>query len=121
MSGQDAPDPRAAEPGARPGAFRVIRRVPIVTYCEEVLLETDDWLAAHAKVMDSMPHIFSPDQELPHVVGVHPTHVFADGECLRCGACNNGSYGSHAPCGTEFPTSLAAMVEDWRCAGGGRS
>lgn len=101
-------------------AFRVAQRVPVVTYVERVLLETDDWLEAEAEAQAGRSRVVSPDQELPVVVGTHPTHNFSHGErCANdgCGSYNNGSCGSHAPCGHDFRAegkSLHRLIEDWR-------
>lgn len=95
----------------------MIERVPVVTYVERVLLETDDWLEAEAEA--SRYRVVSADQELPQVKGTHPTHDFTGGQMCANDGChsrNNGSYGSHAPCGLEFSGSLMSMIEDWRTA-----
>jgi hypothetical protein len=97
--------------------FRVVEQVPVVTYIERVLLETDDWLEAEAEA--TRYRVVSADQQLPQVKGTHPSHDFTRGEACAhdgCGAHDNGSYGSHAPCGTEFRISLHQMIEDWRSA-----
>ena len=106
------------EKGATP-IFRVVQRVPVVTYQERVILETDDWLEAEAKVSSFLrDNRNTMQRELPQVRGVHPSHEFAttgNPTCLNCGAWNNGSYGSHAPCGFDFEgRSLHSHIEEWR-------
>lgn len=101
--------------------FRIVKYIPVVTYREEVLLETDDWLAAEAEVerfMRTSPITMARD--LPRIVGVHPSHDFDPRKktCRNegCRSWNNGSYGSHAPCGTVFTEPLSAMVAASRAA-----
>ena len=83
-----------------------------------VLLETDDWVEAESRAL-----IRSGDKNFRHVRGTHPTHDWyrpgrstgnPDGStrCRNCGGWDNGSYGSHAPCGYDFQgTSLMATLE----------
>lgn len=88
--------------------FRVVQRYPVVVYQERVLLETDDWLEAEAFVVrKSRPSRDSMQQDIPLIRGVHPSHDFAtegNPTCRNegCRSWNNGSYGSHAPCGYDF-------------------
>lgn len=99
-------------------SFRVVRRVPVVTYRDEVLLETDDWLEAEAEVRRIRNHPHMMENEVPQIRGVHPSHDFATSgnpTCKKCGARNNGSYGSHAPCGFDFAgRSLAVILAEYR-------
>jgi hypothetical protein len=84
-----------------------------------VLLETDDWVEAESRAL-CRPGI--SNREIRYVRGTHPTHDWyrpgrsagnPDGvpRCHRCGGWDNGSYGSHAPCGYDFQTSLVATIE----------
>lgn len=89
-----------------------------------VHLRTDDWVEAERAVMDA--HYYRPgghSQELS-IRGTHPSHEFgmavllpgepefkrADHRCSKCGAYNNGSYGSHAPCGYQFDGALVTVI-----------
>lgn len=98
--------------------FRIIQRVPVVVHEVRVLFETDDWLEAEAEVANLIARAArgSRTGTLPEIKGVHPTHDFDTRSTIchndGCGAWNNGSYGSHAPCGTEFTTSLAQMIAE---------
>ena len=79
------------------------------------LLRTDDWLEANDEVSDRP----RDEQARIRIQGVHPTHSFvvAQGEslCIQCGAFENGSYGSQAPCGFDFEgRSLAWHIQRWR-------
>lgn len=70
---------------------------------DRVLLETDDWVAAERKRLDSRAGVGDYG---PTIVGTHPTHDFRVGTCGRCGAWNNGSYGSRMPCGYDRSVTL---------------
>jgi hypothetical protein len=100
-------------------AFKVVRRRPVVVYEERVLLETDDWREAERAAMRYRPNVVQRD--LPEVRGTHPSHNFdpaklgASDVCRNegCGSHNNGSYGSHAPCGFDFGgRSLLQVLEE---------
>lgn len=101
-------------------AFRVVQMVPVITYREQVLLKTDDWLEAEEKVSERMR--LTPDsmrQDLPRIVGTHPSHDWQGRRCTRCGAFDNGSYSSHAPCGFDFKgRPLLDLIDDWRAERG---
>lgn len=72
-----------------------------------VTLRTDDWMAAERAAL------VRPHSPLLNVKGTHPTHDFVGGRCSRCGARDNGSYGSHAPCGFDFEgRPLIAILQD---------
>jgi hypothetical protein len=102
--------------------FRVVRRVPRIVYDEVEVLATDDWLEAEAKVSEWLRHHPNTMQmrELPEVRGVHPSHDFpppgkGNPTCRNegCRSWNNGSYGSHAPCGFDFEgKSLHTLIEE---------
>ena len=88
----------------------------VVTEAGYELLATDDWVEAEAAVIkrDGMPRT-----GITHIRGTHPTHSWGpprEGQvertprCTRCGGWDNGSYGSHAPCGYEFTESLVATI-----------
>ena len=65
----------------------------------QTLFATDDWVAAEAFALDS------PPRRVYDVRGTHPTHQWDTQSPRRCTACSgwdNGSYGSHAPCGYDF-------------------
>lgn len=67
-----------------------------------VLLETDDWVEAETL---SCAYFHPGRNQFLHVRGTHPTHDW-DGQrprrCRNCAGWDNGSYGSHAPCGYDF-------------------
>lgn len=99
-------------------AFTVVRKreIPVRTIrtVYEVVVETDDWVEAERTCSDALKR-----SELLSIQGVHPTHTFPheppsrDDRCVDCGAINNGSYGSHAPCGYDFGgKSLLSALDD---------
>ncbi len=78
-----------------------------------VIFQTDDWVELERFQL-----------ELDHTVnymieGTHPSHEWRRSKsssvatrCSRCGAWDNGSYGSHAPCGYDFgQLPLATIIE----------
>ena len=72
-----------------------------------VLLETDDWVDAQVMACDQLRK-----DVLPMIRGVHPSHVWEDQRCTRCGGWDNGSYGSQAPCGYDWgQASLHSALE----------
>jgi hypothetical protein len=76
-----------------------------------VLTETDDWVEAESRAsVENWPK----DGSL-RIRGTHPTHDWDDQRPRRCRKCDgwdNGSYGSHAPCGYDWSgESLAAALE----------
>lgn len=82
-----------------------------------VLLETDDWVDAQAAALPRRP--LRPGGDLLRVHGTHPSHSWGppregqgtrDRRCESCGAWDNGSYGSQAPCGYTWDVSLAEAV-----------
>jgi hypothetical protein len=83
-----------------------------------LVLETDDWVAAETRALSRN----WPSGRILHVRGTHPTHQWGpphegqrppDPRCTRCGAWDNSSYGSHAPCGYDWSRdSLATAL--WR-------
>lgn len=102
-------------------AFRVVqeRTIPVTTYRieREVVCETDDWVEAERAHMDLHRKPGAYKQGRPRLEGTHPSHDFqpvdlstkpagwksgGDDQCVNCGAIDNGSYGSHAPCGYDF-------------------
>jgi hypothetical protein len=71
------------------------------------VLATDDWVEACSAALS--PNW--PSGLALRVTGTHPTHDWGpphegqrspDPRCTRCGAWDNGSYGSKAPCGYDF-------------------
>jgi hypothetical protein len=71
------------------------------------VLATDDWVDACSAALPSN----WPRAKRLRVSGTHPTHDWGppregqrspDLRCTRCGAWDNGSYGSKAPCGYDF-------------------
>lgn len=77
---------------------------------QTVVLETDDWVAAERKAVDALRE-FRP--RVLSIRGTHPTHDWDDQHPRRCRACggwDNGSYGSHAPCGYEFDGPLLTAL-----------
>lgn len=77
---------------------------------ESVLLRTDDWVEAERAALTPWPR----DVEVRSVWGVHPSHRWDDRSPRRCVGCNgwdNGSYGSHAPCGYWQGESLVSAIE----------
>lgn len=89
-----------------------------------LILETDDWVeACEVSLTMNWPRIIGG--AIPrHVRGVHPSHEWPVGmkhhdgaRCGRCGAWNNGSYGSHAPCGYDWSRdSLVSALEREKAA-----
>jgi hypothetical protein len=82
-----------------------------------VILETDDWVQAESRAFPR-PGTGS----LLRVRGTHPTHDWGPPRrgqnprhtrrCRDCGAWDNGSYGSHAPCGYDWSRdTLASALE----------
>lgn len=94
------------------------------------VLETDDWVEAERCAVNASP------QRSLSVIGTHPTHdwdrrepthlssswppahwaapmgALSGARCRRCGAWDNGSYGSHAPCGYDWSKdSLMAALD----------
>ncbi len=61
-----------------------------------VVLETDDWVEACSRALTRKPG------ESLRVLGTHPSHTWVARRCTTCGAWDNGSYGSQAPCGYDF-------------------
>lgn len=81
-------------------------------YSRRVLLETDDWVDAEVR---SAPQRWRSKDEPVSIRGTHPTHDWDDQHPRRCRKCDgwdNGSYGSHAPCGYDFGgMSLVGALE----------
>ena len=86
-----------------------------------VVLETDDWVEAEARALTkNWPNRYGGSLS---VRGTHPTHDWyapgrsqgnPDGSrrCRNCGGWDNGSYGSHAPCGYDWSRdSLVSALE----------
>lgn len=76
----------------------------------QVLLETDDWVAAQACYLE-----WHKSGSLRSVRGTHPSHQW-DGQrprrCTACGGWDNGSFGSQAPCGYDWGSdSLMSAVK----------
>lgn len=95
-----------------------------------VVLHTDDWVEAEWHEHEALKR-----GTLLYMRGTHPTHDWSGPRkhggitmvrtCAGCGAYDNGSYGSHAPCGYDFGgSSLVAALEREMAAraapGGGR-
>jgi hypothetical protein len=89
------------------------------TWPKRVVLETDDWVEAEER--SQVKHWPSSGRPL-HIDGTHPTHDWGpprEGQgdritrrCRNCDGWDNGSYGSHAPCGYDFShDSLASALE----------
>lgn len=79
------------------------------------VLETDDWVAACSAALSTS----WPSGETRRVRGTHPTHQWGpphegqqppDPRCARCGAWDNGSYGSQAPCGYDWSRESLATA-----------
>jgi hypothetical protein len=79
-----------------------------------VIAETDDWVEAETRASaENWPEGFG------HRLGIRGTHPTHDWDrqavlrrCRNCGGWDNGSYGSHAPCGYDWQgSSLAAALE----------
>ena len=67
----------------------------------KTVLETDDWVDAENMAVAS----HAGRSDMLHVRGTHPSHNWDDQRPRRCRNCDgwdNGSYGSHAPCGYNF-------------------
>ena len=80
-----------------------------------VRLETDDWVDAQAAALS---HNWPRGRTLT-VTGTHPTHEWGpphegqrppDPRCTKCGAWDNGSYGSVAPCGYDWSRESLATA-----------
>lgn len=86
----------------------------------EIIAATDDWveaLAAMQRTNDELLNDRYGDTYTLKIEGTHPSHDFPDphiynGRCSKCGAWDNGSYGSIAPCGYRFTKSLIGTIED---------
>lgn len=88
------------------------------TWCG-VILSTDDWVEAEA--LATSMHSKGKDAR---VRGTHPTHVWGpprpeagdpdrSRRCARCDGWDNGSYGSHLPCGYDHKgRALVTIIED---------
>jgi hypothetical protein len=90
-------------------------------YTGRVILRTDDWVeacwTAHESLRDVDQQGRGRDHNMATVVGVHPSHEFVDGRCIRDGAWANGSYGSQAPCGYDWSNdSLISALKRERAA-----
>jgi len=85
-----------------------------------VILETDDWVEAESQALAKN----WPKGDSLRVRGTHPSHDWQRGiagdpsqpwdhrRCRRCLAWDNGSYGSHAPCGYDWSKdSLVSALE----------
>lgn len=73
-----------------------------------VALDTDDWVQAEACAL-RLPH----RGPIARILGTHPTHTWAGERCNSCGGWDNGSYGSHAPCGFDFDgRSLVEVITE---------
>ncbi len=77
-----------------------------------VVLETGDWVKAEERALAKN----WPSARRPLCIrGTHPSHGWDDQRpprCRACGAWNNGSYGSHAPCGYDFGEApLITVIE----------
>ena len=76
----------------------------------QVMLATDDWVEA-----ENLAYVALGKGTLLSVRGTHPSHIWDDQwtrRCVTCGGWDNGSYGSHAPCGYDFQgESLAAALK----------
>lgn len=72
-----------------------------------VWFETDDWVAAERYASDALKR-----REVLFVRGTHPTHTWAEKRCTGCGAWDNGSYGSHAPCGYDWSSDSLISALD---------
>jgi hypothetical protein len=82
----------------------------VETEWRHLVLETDDWVEAENRACTSLKA-----GTLLRVRGTHPTHDWDDQRprrCRKCGGWDNGSYGSHAPCGYDWShDSLASALE----------
>lgn len=80
----------------------------IVDSFGSVVARTDDWIEAHR-----IERLTRTERDaLLSIRGTHPSHKWAGERCITCGAWDNGSYGSHAPCGYDFAgRSLAAILD----------
>lgn len=86
------------------------------------VLSTDDWVEALTAAESGN----WPRGEVRRVRGTHPTHHWGpahegqqppDPRCTRCGAWDNGSYGSQAPCGYDWSgDSLCSALSRERAA-----
>lgn len=95
-------------PSSERSTFAVVERRRGGTLA--VILRTDDWVAAETAALTPWPR----DVDFRSVKGTHPTHDWNEqsGRCRACGAWNNGSYGSHAPCGYDWHGySLTAALD----------
>lgn len=93
----------------------------VVTDAGRVALETDDWVLAEHTCVEAAR---DSRKGLLRVRGTHPTHdwyrpdkaspgnPYRDRRCRNCGGWDNGSYGSHAPCGHDWShDSLVSALE----------
>lgn len=78
-----------------------------------VVLETNDWLEAEHKVRELAALHPGRRGAAFTIDGTHPTHVWVSGRCTACEGWDNGSYGSHAPCGFTFGAPLVTYVKAW--------
>jgi hypothetical protein len=83
------------------------------------VLETDDWVEACTAALSAA---WSRKRSVRRVRGTHPTHDWGpphegqrspDPRCVKCGAWDNGSYGSVAPCGYDF-SGQALVTALWK-------
>jgi hypothetical protein len=85
-----------------------------------VILETDDWVEAEWRAHTALHE--GANGTLLNIRGTHPSHDWSGprehgglglvSTCANCGGYDNGSYGSHAPCGYDFShDSLVSALE----------
>ena len=89
------------------------------TWPRRIVLETDDWVEAEER--SSVRYWPSKYRPL-YINGTHPSHDWGpphEGQtprdtrrCRKCSGWDNGSYGSHAPCGYDWShDSLSSAIE----------
>lgn len=88
----------------------------VVDRLGRTVLATDDWVEAEWACHEALMASRSMDgHDLLHIRGTHPTHAWArvpndTPRCSKCGAWDNTSYGSHAPCGYDFEGQALVTV-----------
>lgn len=77
----------------------------------KIVLTTDDWVLAEAACL--LPAVGAWPATYRRIEGTHPSHDWdaqSPRRCRNCSGFDNGSYGSHAPCGHRWTGSLRATV-----------
>lgn len=89
------------------------RTFAVMEHGGSIVLRTDDWVEAEAACL--LPAVGDWPETYRRIKGTHPTHEWDEQNPRRCGRCggyDNGSYGSHAPCGYIWGTgNLWAAVK----------